>query len=68
MRDSNRIQECCEKLANIWHMVPDWRLSQLMINACHAYEISHKNDAFYAEDDEFIDFIQKFINDVANSN
>ena len=39
-----------------------------MINACHAYEISHKNDAFYAEDDEFIDFIQKFINDVANSN
>ena len=31
MRNPNRIKPYCDTLATIWGMVPDWRLSQLMI-------------------------------------
>lgn len=61
MRNPKRIKPYCDTLTTIWQMVPDWRLSQLMINACAAYTNEHGHDAFYEEDEEFLNFIFKFI-------
>lgn len=33
MRDPNRIQKFCDRLAQAWRNVPDWRFGQLMVNA-----------------------------------
>lgn len=61
MRNSNRIKPYCETLASIWGMVPDWRLSQLMINACVAYTNEHGHDPFYVEDEDFLNYLFNFI-------
>ena len=67
MRNPNRIKPYCDTLASIWQMVPDWRLSQLMTNALLAYHNEYGHDAFYEEDEEFLNFIFKFINNAVNN-
>lgn len=58
MRDVQRIKPMCEKLAESWEKVPDWRLGQLMVNICTAYRYTHNGtDPFFIEDAEFLDFI-----------
>lgn len=66
MRDSNRIYTCSNRLAEIWHKVPDWRLSQMMINALSIYQNRHGTDAFYMEDEEFLDFLEDYIDHYTN--
>lgn len=66
MRDSNRIYICSNRLASIWQKVPDWRLSQMMINALAMYQNRHGTDAFYMEDEEFLDFLEDFIDHYTN--
>lgn len=66
MRDSNRIYTCSNRLAEIWKKVPDWRLSQMMINALAMYQNRHGTDAFYMEDEEFLDFLENFIDHYTN--
>ena len=66
MRNPNRIDECCDKLANIWNRVPDWRLSQLMVNAISNYINEHGVEPFYMEDEEFIEYLTDYINKVIN--
>lgn len=66
MRDSNRIYTCSNRLAEIWSKVPDWRLSQMMINALAMYQNRHGTDAFYMEDEEFLDFLEDFIDHYTN--
>lgn len=66
MRDPNRIYTNCNKLAEIWSKVPDWRLSQMMINALAMYQNRHGTDAFYMEDEEFLDFLEDFIDHYTN--
>ena len=66
MRDSNRIYTCSNRLAEIWQKVPDWRLSQMMINALAMYQNRHGTDAFYMEDEEFLDFLENFIDHYTN--
>ena len=62
MRNDNRIEPCCERLAHIWHMVPDWRMSQLMMNAAAIYANRHNGrNVFYLEDEDFLDFLEEFI-------
>ena len=61
MRDPNRIYKYCHELAEIWGKVPDWRLAQLMTNAMHQWAWSNKGDPFYAEDADFMKFIEDFI-------
>ena len=61
MRDPNRIDYYCNEFAKIWHKVPDWRMSQLMVNIMLAYNNKYGHDAFYAEDADFINFIKDFI-------
>lgn len=60
MRNPDRIQKYCNQLADIWRTVPDWRLSQLFINALRIYERQHGHDAFYVEDEEFMKFMQDY--------
>ena len=67
MRDSNRIDSYCKELANIWHKVSDWRLSQLMVNAMLVYSNKYGHDAFYTEDEEFMEFIKEFINEATGN-
>ena len=68
MRDSSRIDYYCDELANLWHKVPDWRLSQLMVNIITAYANKHNDiDPFYVEDPEFMEFIKEFINEATGN-
>ena len=66
MRDPHRIDYYCNELAALWHKVPDWRMSQFMINIMLAYQNKHGNDAFYAEDADFMKFIREFIKEATN--
>jgi hypothetical protein len=61
MRDPNRIQKFCNQLADIWRTVPDWRFSQMIVSALAIYENRHGNDAFYVEDEEFLEFLKDFV-------
>ena len=54
MRDPERIDVFCQKLAELWHKVPDWRLGQLVCNTL-GY------DPFYVEDDVAIEKIKEFL-------
>lgn len=56
MRDPNRIQEFCNRLANIWRNVPDWRFGQLIINMFDRMD----SDPFYWEDDRMINYIEGY--------
>lgn len=64
MRDSNRINDICDKLAAIWHTVPDWRLGQLIINFASRWENSNTG-LFYIEDDDFINLLYKYVKEIA---
>ena len=68
MRDPNRIDYYCDELAEIWHKVPDWRMSQLMVNIMLAYSNKYGHDAFYAEDADFMEFIKNFIKEATGEN
>lgn len=46
MRDPARFDRICEKLAEAWKTVPDWRLMQLMCNIQRGFG----SDCFYTED------------------
>lgn len=59
MRDPKRIHKFCQRLEAAWLTVPDWRFGQLMMNVLG--EMSHRGrDPFFPEDDEMIEFIEKF--------
>lgn len=60
MRDVNRIQTFCNRLANAWRNVPDWRFGQLMMN-CLGEMARSGRDPFFPEDDEMIKFIEQYV-------
>ncbi len=58
MRDPKRIQEFCNRLAEIWTVeCPDWRFGQLVCNVLDGCDI------FYLEEDKmlkkFADYFEK---------
>lgn len=58
MRDVERIQKFCYKLAALWaEEVPDWRFGQLIRNFLRDY----KYDIFYLEEDEFMKALEDYI-------
>lgn len=63
MRDPNRIDGYCARLAGIWKKVPDWRFGQLVFNLLEAYSEETRCDAFYAEDDGFFAYLEKLTNE-----
>lgn len=67
MRDSNRIKPYCDTLSTIWGMVPDWRLSQLMINAIEAHKEKYSHDPFYMEDEDFLMYLFNYISEVTKN-
>ena len=67
MRDPKRIKPYCDTLATIWGMVPDWRLSQLMINAITAYINEHGTKPFYMEDQDFLMYLYDYIRKVTTN-
>ena len=50
MRDPERIDRMIELLRDVWSQVPDWRLTQLVINASDTHHDC--GPVFYLEDDE----------------
>ena len=58
MRDPKRIDEFCKHLAELWHLVPDWRFGQLISNVLGTYP----GDIFFPEDDVMIKFFDSFFN------
>ena len=65
MRDPNRIHKYCNKLAEIWSQVPDWRLGQLMVNFI---DQGGGPLSFYMEDEDFITMLESFIKEITNEN
>ena len=61
MRDLGRIDFFCGRLAAAWRKVPDQRFGQLMCNILG--DMSEKRDPFFTEEDEMIEFIEKWVNE-----
>lgn len=59
MRDPKRIQEFCNRLANAWRALPDWRFGQLMCNILGDMQ-STGRDPFFPEEPEMIEFIEDY--------
>lgn len=59
MRNPERIDEFCDRLAAAWHNVPDWRFGQFISNVLGAYQTEH-GDIFFPEDDVMIEFIESY--------
>lgn len=60
MRDPNRIDEFCARLAAAWKKIPDWRFGQFMCNVLGDMSASGR-DPFFPEEDEMIAYIEKYI-------
>ena len=56
MRNPDRIDEFCNRLAAAWHKLPDWRFGQLMANFFEAC-----GDPFYWEEDTFLAKLKKYL-------
>lgn len=64
MRDPARIDRMIELLRHVWAQVPDWRLTQLVINASDTHHDC--GPVFYLEDDEFERRLQKLSTSILN--
>ena len=58
MRDLKRIYAFCNKLAEYWSEVPDWRFGQLICNVW-GEELNGK-DPFFPEDDKMLEMFEHF--------
>lgn len=56
MRDVRRINEVLTIIAELWAKYPDWRLTQLIINATGAEGPA----LFYLEDDMLLERLKNF--------
>lgn len=63
MRDSNRIYQFCNQLSTAWARVPDWRFGQFMWNII-SYCQSKGKDAFFLEEDEMMEMIEKYMKEI----
>lgn len=59
MRNPDRIDEFCERLAKAWKNFPDWRFGQLMVNVLSEM-MAQGRDPFFPEEDEMIRFIEEY--------
>lgn len=59
-------RECIESILEYWKKFPDYRLGQLIENACFYWRktnskpISSDNDIFYIEDYQIVNFIKEY--------
>ena len=60
MRDINRIDKFCEKLAEIWKTnFPDWRFTQFIINFWGF--LAEKGDPWWLEEEETAKLIEEYV-------
>ena len=59
MRDINRIDGYCKRLANMWKKVPDWRFGQLISNV-FGQVCSKLGDPFFPEDEKMFTTMEEF--------
>ena len=59
MRDSERIDKFCERLAKAWKNYPNWRFGQLMVNVLSEM-MAQGRDPFFPEENEMIRFIEDY--------
>ena len=57
MRNKDRIESFCNRLAEAWKRTPDLRFGQLIINA---YSNVSGRDPFFIEDEQSIEIIEAF--------
>jgi len=62
MRDPNRIDEIVEVLREYWKQHPDYRLAQIVVNACQPSNPCP--EVFYTEDDVLLDRLKSNPNGV----
>ena len=60
MRDIERIDVICDKLKEMWKKFPDWRFTQMIVN----FMSYVGSDCFYMEDEEFIEKLNQFIEEL----
>ena len=53
MRNPDRIDGFCKRLADMWKCVPDWRFGQFLSNILGDYYANVQKDFFFPEDEEF---------------
>lgn len=63
MRDPKRIDRFCRRLAELWHLVPDWRFGQLISNVLGTYP----RDIFFPEDDVLLQFFEDYFSKGENN-
>lgn len=56
MRNPERIDKFCSKLAEYWKEVPDWRFGQLICNVLGTC----KQDPFFYEEDEMLKIFEDY--------
>lgn len=61
-RDPDRIDLVLERLEHLWRALPDWRLSQVIVNALDVTA----PQVFYAEDDRLLVGLQWLIGTYAS--
>ena len=63
MRNPERIEKFCNNFAAAWRRVPDWRFGQLIAN-CFLSMKSDGLEPFYLEDDEMIEYVEEYLNNI----
>lgn len=61
MRDVNRISPFCNKIAEEWAELSDWRFGQLMVNFFSWVKSNYGLDVFYIEDDKMMELFKEFL-------
>ena len=61
-RDPKRIEDVLSRIRRLWHMYPDLRLGQLLINVVN----NPDHDIFYVEDDALISMIEDYQKKLSN--
>lgn len=60
MRDVKRIEKILDTLNVIWHLVPDWRFTQLILNI---FPMDTNPSLFYLEDDMVLERLESILNE-----
>ena len=64
VRDPNRIYKFCNKIAEMWSEVPDWRFGQLISNITANFDGA---SLFYLEDEELFKRLEEEFNKFKNN-
>ena len=60
MRNPSRIDSFCEELKKMWHLVPDWRFGQLMVNFLSFVSEESGKDIWFFEEPEMLEYVKMF--------